>query len=157
MNKQQAIEREKIVSAELEKLRAIINSPEVYDKNWRAEKGDTYFHAMSNGIGRPRERGYETDTYRWVIGNYFKTEAEALVYRERQLAIGKVTRRINELNGGWEWKSGIIGYYIFFNEVYGKGWVAAHRGGILPKMKTEETAAQIISEFPEELDIIFKK
>ena len=51
--------------------------PEEY-KRWRAEKHGSYYFISDNGVVYDSlELYFSTDDYRYSIGNYFKTEAEA--------------------------------------------------------------------------------
>lgn len=55
-------------------------------KRWRAEVNDDYWFMVDTGeIGRESEDRHSIDTFRYNTGNYFKTEGEAIAYREKLL------------------------------------------------------------------------
>lgn len=57
------------------------------DKRWRAEYGEKYWCTDGNGgIYSSTEDGHKADSYRFLTGNYFKTEEEAEVYKEYTIA-----------------------------------------------------------------------
>ena len=134
------------------------------NKNWRAEKGETYNCIDSYGvIDFNYEDNTEKDTYRYNTLNYFRTEEEAEKARERQLAIGIVTRKINELNGDWEADLGGKGqrkYFIYFDiddKKFRIDWsLFVGYKSILPYISSPEIADKILSENGKELSIIWE-
>lgn len=99
------------LNAEIEKLKN--------GGRWRAQIGDTYW--MIEGAGLVRESiddEDEYDQYRFSIGNYHKTESEALAWRERQIATQQIKDRIAELNAqhGWvaDWSDTSQAKYTFY-------------------------------------------
>lgn len=56
-------------------------------KRWRAEGGGKYWYLDDCGVVLSNEEwGDDTDDFRYRIGNYFKTEAEAEAYKEYLIA-----------------------------------------------------------------------
>lgn len=57
------------------------------NKRWRAEYNEKYWCNDGNGgIYSSTEDGHRADSYRFLTGNYFKTEEEAEVYKEYLIA-----------------------------------------------------------------------
>lgn len=57
------------------------------NKRWRAEYNEKYWCNDGNGgIYSSTEDGHKADSYRFLTGNYFKTEEEAEVYKEYLIA-----------------------------------------------------------------------
>ena len=71
-------------------------------KRWRAEMGERYWLVDVPGViayGVENNDDYDDNCYN--IGNYYRTEKEAIQARDRQLAIVKLTDIIHEQNGEW--------------------------------------------------------
>lgn len=134
------------------------------NKNWRAKEGEEYrflnsFSQMIIDI----EENNKVDTYRYNTLNYYRTAEEAEKAKERQLAIGIVTRKINELNGDWEADLGGKGqrkYFIYFDiddKKFRIDWsLFVGYKLILPYISSPEIADKILSENGKELSIIWE-
>ncbi len=132
-------------------------------KPWRAEKGANYYYVDSLGcIGLSCEKSYSECDHRYLTGNYFQTKEQAEAHKAKLEAIGRVTHRILELNEGYDYWAELS---------FTKYWVVIYRMGfqrfepanccdyipalILPKIKSEEIAEQIIKECESDLKLIF--
>lgn len=61
------------------------------NKRWRAEYNEKYWCNDGNGgIYSSTEDGHKADSYRFLTGNYFKTEEDAEAYKEYLLAKQKL-------------------------------------------------------------------
>lgn len=101
MDKEQAIKQASVLRAELEKLEQIINEPE--NVRWKPEYNEDYFVLDNNGsffISTSENHPY--DIYRYAIGNCFKTESEAIEYKEKLLFNQEVLDFIARENGDWK-------------------------------------------------------
>lgn len=68
-------------------------------KRWRAEGGGKYWYLDDCGVVLSNEEwGDDTDDFRYSIGNYFKTEAEAKAYKEYLIA----RQVLLDDTGGWK-------------------------------------------------------
>ena len=74
-------------------IRDIINFDDWFEeipeehKRWRAKRGGKYWFLDDCGVILSNEEwGDDTDDFRYSIGNYFKTEAEAEAYKKYLLA-----------------------------------------------------------------------
>lgn len=134
------------------------------DKNWRAKEEEEYFCIDVTGMIRCVEDfNNEYDNYRYNTLNYYRTEEEAEKARERQLAIGFLTRKINELNGDWEADCGDNNprkYYIYYSfrnkEFTVDSTSSVKQSYTIPYMSSPEIADQILSENEKELSIIWE-
>lgn len=143
-----------------DQIRALIKShPELKEeksgKPWRAEHGGGYLFVTS---GKDKERNLDTrdeaDDYRYLTGNYFKTQASADVYLARQEAIGRVTHAILEANGELGSRYWVV--YAPYNKL-DINWFdkSVDYGQVLPKISSEEIANQIIKDHEADLKLIF--
>lgn len=151
----------------LEKIEELKKEIEEIDKkndlNWRVKNGERYWCITTNGeIASLNDTDHFYDDYRWETGNYFKTEVEAEVYKDRQLAVGRINRRINELNAGWipnwkdidekKWNIYKLSPYLEYMSSYTSDYQECL---LLNYCKTEEITEQIIKGHKEDLDLIF--
>jgi hypothetical protein len=75
-------------------------------KKGRVERGGQYWFVGSNGYVFELYEDFDSCEcdYRYLTGNYFHTKEEAEKHLEYTKALGRVTRRIEELNNekeGW--------------------------------------------------------
>lgn len=81
-------------------------------KRWRAEYNEKYWCNDGNGgIYSSTEDGHKADSYRFLTGNYFKTEEEAEVYKEYLLARQVI---LDDADGG-RWSKDGCNWYAFYN------------------------------------------
>ena len=68
-------------------------------KRWRAYNGEYYFYIDVGGyIGHETEMYYESDDFKYSIGNYFKTKKEAEEYRNKLIYKQQYRDYVNEHN-----------------------------------------------------------
>ncbi len=76
-------------------------------KVWEPKDGEEVY--LFSGYGGISKSVYikEFLEHYWLIGNVFRTEAEAIKERDKRLATMRVIRKLRELEGYWEadWKS----------------------------------------------------
>lgn len=150
-----------------DEIRKIVEEhPEILEKKtykrWRAEEGQRYYHSGPGLTSWSQEARDEFDDYRYNIGNYFRTVGEAYAYRDRQLAIQRVTDAINEANEGWvpDW---IDGYqnksYIFYEHdrsCFSTTAAVTYQGAhLLPYARSERILKEIIEKYDKELRLIW--
>lgn len=122
-------------------------------KRWRAEGGGKYWYLDDYGVVLSNEEwGDDTDDFRYSIGNYFKTEAEAEAYKEyliaRQMLLddakgGRFTPNGNNYVGSYScgtWDSTFVCNY-FTGDIY---------------FKTKEALEKSLKEHKEQWDIVRK-
>ena len=123
----------------------------------RVEKWEEYYlintyWAVDNYI----EESDNTDNWAFNIWNYYLTQEEAEQVRDRQLAIVRVNDAIDKLNGGIvdiKWKNYII---ICKSRIFYMDWTIDYSvGSVINLCKSEEIAEKIISEYEDDLKIIF--
>lgn len=145
----------------------IKDHPELLEKKggkpWRGARHETYFTIESGVVFDTFEENDLKDSYRYLSGTYFQTKKQALAYKARQEAIGRVTHKILELNDGWEanweqpadnWKYGI--YYTPNVEHFQVDYhYYRNYAPVLPHMASREIAEQIIKDHEADLKIIF--
>lgn len=91
---------------------------------WRAEKGGKYYIIdvdFGNGIGVCSEDDYIIDNRRYNMGNYFKTQEEAELVKEKILIYNELKDLALELNNGEEidWTDDCEGkYYIYYDNYF---------------------------------------
>ncbi len=133
-------------------------------KRWRAEIGERYYNVSADGeIEDFSEGDNKWNYYKYITGNYFKTQEEAQQKLDRDLAIARVNNRIRELQGGdmsveekinyWKRKYDII--YISPKKQYDWRLYNDYHQFILLPIRTQEIAYQIIKECKDDLDIIW--
>lgn len=155
LTKQQALKK-------IEELQAYIKGQES-KKQWRAKVGEKYYHVDAQGdIEWDFEENHSIDNYLYTTGNYFQTKEEAEAYKERQLAIGRVTHAILEANGDWEvdWSDDEqekyhIEYDPHEGHFYNEYNYSIQINTLLPHIKDQETTKQIIKDHKEDLLLIF--
>lgn len=82
------IQNQNIIIDCLHDIEAHLPKPEA-PKRWRAIACEQYWVVESDGhIIKDQELDMTEDTFRYNTGNYFKTEAEAIAYREQLLTNG---------------------------------------------------------------------
>jgi len=97
MNLKELEHKYKEMGEEIERLK---NQPN--KKRWRAEIGETYWHAADNNtIYASTEEVHLADDYRYSIGNYSITQEEAELKRDRDLATQRVLDALREAEGDW--------------------------------------------------------
>ena len=88
------------LQTEIDELKA--NKPTEY-KRWRAREGDEYsFLSGSWYIGRSTEQADTVDDYRYITGNYFKTEKEAEQHKAYLLALQTIKDDVEGFAPDWE-------------------------------------------------------
>lgn len=153
------------VSAE-ELKRLIKENPELLEKGtkpWRAEKGEEYWYVEDCGLADCDTEGiYDADNFRFLTGNYFRTEEEAEAHKARLEAIGRVTHAILERNEGWtpDWSDDDQSkHHIWFDHDCSTFDVdydcSIQESYILPYIASREIAKGIIRDFEGDLKIIF--
>ena len=144
------------LKAEISEKQAEIKQLEsVKEVNWRAEKGGYYWIVNQFGVVcRMTENNLPIDDYIYSTLNYFQTKEQAEAYKEYLLALGKVTRRIWELNEEEEEEG--FKYFIGYTGEYSTTWCHENYDGLfkIPYMASKEIAEKIISELTPELDVI---
>jgi hypothetical protein len=124
-------------------------------KKGRVKRGEYYYFIDSKGlVNRNEEDDDDWDDYRYLTGNYFYTKEEAEQHLEYVKALGRVTRRIEELNVGEDgnWLIYLRKGRKFFIPDNVQGYLYAFK---LPYCATEQIAQQIISEYESDLKMIF--
>ena len=82
------------------------------NKRWRAEYNEKYWCNDGNGgIYSSTEDGHKADSYRFLTGNYFKTEEEAEVYKEYLIARQVL---LDDAKGG-KWKKREVNFYVYYD------------------------------------------
>lgn len=106
--KQELLEKHEELIKAVEELKEKIDlMPEEKAKRWRAKYGQEYYYLASfGGICQGREFAIVDDDFHFDTGNYFKTEKEAIAYKENLLTKQKLKDLAFELNGGREVKPG---------------------------------------------------
>ena len=98
MNIQELEQKYADLGEEIKKLKA----KPVSNKRWRAEKGHRYYTVSVEGrVVSTYEYDNASDGWRYASGNYFKTQAEAELYRDRTLATQSVLDALREAEGDW--------------------------------------------------------
>jgi hypothetical protein len=134
------------------------------NKNWRAEEWENYFYIASYGaVIIETERNTDDNDSHYNTLNYYQTREEAEKARERQIAIGFLTRKINELNGDWEadWGDSKQKKYSIYYDYTDKRftWLCHTTTKdilILPHLASSEIKDKILSENEKELSIIWE-
>lgn len=130
---------------------------------WRAKEGGRYFFIDSMGdTCSSTEVNHKTDDYRYLTGNYYQTEAEAEKATARQRAISTVRMAILEANEGWvpDWGDGCQEkLWVFYDYrpkrfIFTYNWLVVSNS-VLPYIKTEQIAQDIINTYEKELKLIW--
>lgn len=148
--------------------KAMKENPELFKESkmpWRAEKGGDYFCvADTTNLKKHTDNRERRDEFRYSVGNCFATKDEAHTSLARQIATGKVRLAILEANDGWviDWSDDdtdkfwiehshdkdCFGFKVDSNS----GWQSPN---MLPFIKSDEIAEQIIKDYKPELKLIF--
>lgn len=122
---------------------------------------EEYYYVDSYGVIEAEiDEDNKHDDFCFITGNYFLTEEDAEKYLEYITNVGKVNRRIEELNEGWkpDWNDTAQNKYEIYSK-FGKigcEIMILYRSILVIKhCKSLKVANQIISEMKPELDIIF--
>ena len=87
----------------------------------RTAKSERYWHISDVGMIRfTIDERYDSDDYRYEIGNYYPTEEDA-IRAEKQIRLFRLLDRFSRQNGWTDelWKNSIIEkYYIYFDYNY---------------------------------------
>lgn len=135
---------------------------------WRAEDDARYWCIVRQIVVECSDHRAPTSTFNYSTGNYFCTEEEAQAHLTYLQALGKVRLAILEANEGWvpDWSNTDNEKYFIYYSNYTTGlkkglkvsWDAgSYSNYSLPYIKSQEIAEQIIKDYKEELEIIFKK
>lgn len=112
-------ERQEEIRKEIEELKKEKEASEV---RWRAQIGDVYYYFLNaNGsILATIDNYLEQDNFRYLSGNYFKTETEAIKYKSNLITYQQLKDIALRLNEGLEfdWDNGRQDkYYIYFDYI----------------------------------------
>ncbi len=127
--------------------------------------GDRYYYILytSGTVHSAVWQGYNLDYHRYAIGNTYKYESDAIKARNRQLAIVRVNRRIDELNEGWtpDWSTSCSEkYYIIFDGSDGTLGTSVYNYTQFPTVvtvcKTSAVVSKVISEHESDLLLILR-
>lgn len=112
-------EIKKQISELQSKVNKLENENKKENKRWRAEKNDRYFYINDCGsVFASRETRDYVDEYRFKTRNYFKTEEEALEYKQVMITYYNLMDLAEELNKGRkiDWNDGSqCKYSIYYN------------------------------------------
>jgi len=87
----------KEMGEEIERLK---NPPN--KKRWRAEKDEKYYLITQSGVVHFYYENYDLiDNHAYATGSYFRTEEEAELKRDRDLATQRVLDALREAEGDW--------------------------------------------------------
>jgi len=101
MNLKKLEELEQLFTEMGEEIERLKNQP-VNKKRWRAEKDEVYYLVTGGGaVTCYHENCDRTDNYQYGTGNYFRTEEEAKLRRDRDLATQRVLDALREAEGDW--------------------------------------------------------
>ena len=112
-------ELKKQISELQSKVDKLENENKKENKRWRAEKNDKYYYINDCGsVFASRETRDYVDEYRFKTRNYFKTEEEALEYKQVMITYYNLMDLAEELNNGRkiDWNDGSqCKYSIYYN------------------------------------------
>ena len=112
-------ELKKQISELQSKVDKLENENKKENKRWRAEKNDKYYYINDCGsVFASRETRDYVDEYRSKTRNYFKTEEEALEYKQVMITYYNLMDLAEELNNGRkiDWNDGSqCKYSIYYN------------------------------------------
>jgi hypothetical protein len=127
--------------------------------------GDTYYCLLytSGTVHSAIWQDYNLDYRCYAIGNAYPTRESATQARDRQLAIVRVNRRIDELNEGWtpDWSTSCSEkYYIIFDGSDGTLGTSVYNYAQFPTLvtvcKTGAILSKVISEHESDLLLILR-
>ena len=124
-------------------------------KKWRAEYGKKYWYLDDCGVVLSNEEwGDDTDDFRYRIGNYFKTEAEAEAYKEYLLARQVL---IDDAEGGKiiSDRENWIGIYSEIYEEWNMGYFYGYRPDAFC-FKCKDSLQKSLEEHKEQWEIVRK-
>lgn len=148
------------VELTLEQLQQLGIKEQATNKRWRANNGEHYWYwNFAEGVSRVPETEHATDLGCYNIGNYFKTEEEALKELNYILTRQRVKDAIAELNGDWkvDWNNyeqlkGHIEYngnesklYVIYNHYVQQyeSWKVIKSEEILDQLKSMFTESEL--------------
>lgn len=134
-------------------------------KVWKPEKNEKYYYVDSVGsvvLGQITSVDDDSiDSNLWNAGNMFPTKEAAEAYVKYRKAVVAVTRKIQELNEGWEpdWRDKQETKYEIYFDHNADTWFIDYRAFCqvprpFPHCRTREIAQQVIDEMETELDVI---
>ena len=115
MNREELIKQKNKIQAELDRLTELINKSA---ERWKPEYGSYYYYLASNGkIVKTDWINTDGDDFRFDTGNCFKTEQEAIDYKENLITKQQLKNLAFELNNGKEinWNDGYSKYSLLRN------------------------------------------
>lgn len=134
-------------------------------KRWRVSGNDFYFYVKEFGnVGVGTESFGLDDTYRWKLGNYYKTSKEAQKALNKQLAIQRVKDYIIE-NGmyfepNWDHcdkSKWFISYLIIPKGRFVVDYIKTEKYvNPLGYLELEDHAIQVIKDCEADLKIVFE-
>lgn len=153
MNKEQAIKKVADLEKELELLKNIINEPE--NVRWKPEKGEKYWMLENSGdINIFNWVGDPVDMFCYSIGNCFKTEAEAIEYKEKLLFNQEVLDFIARENGDWraDFNDNHLNFVIELNSniLLIRNYLTMQSTSLNKYFKSAEIGEKIIAKFDNE-------
>lgn len=163
MNKEQAIKKvadleKKVAEAteELELLKNIINEPE--NVRWKFNYCGDYWTINADGeIFKANWNNHYVDDFRYSIGNCFKTEGEAIEYKEKLIFNQEVLDFIAKENGDWkvDWSGNSQLKHILYYDYYSNVIRFTHSYNVKyfsdnKYFKSREIGEKIIAKFDNE-------
>lgn len=156
MNKEQAIKKVADLEKELELLKNIINEPE--NVRWKPGHFEEYYVISSDGeLINPMWGNTSSGNFRYASGNCFKTEAEAIEYKEKLLFNQEVLDFIAKENGDWEvdWndfnqKKYLLGLNNMRNNVIVDNYTYYRVTSLNKYFKSREIGEKILAKFDNE-------
>ena len=128
------------------------------DKRWREDKNGKYFAVDGEGdVMEYFECNHYVDNFRYLTGNYFKTQEEAQSYKGKLIATQRLTDIINEKNGDWvaDWENVEERKYSIGEHVIDFTFILK-TFSLLPYIKSQEICEEIIRDHKDLLDAINK-
>lgn len=126
-------------------------------KRWRAEYNEKYWCNDGNGgIYSSTEDGHKADSYRFLTGNYFKTEEDAEAYKEYLLAKQKL---IDSAKGYKPVLDGHNHYLEYCNGVFTKHFSVYETTTYTPGViyfKCQEDAEESFKKYRDEWETVRK-
>lgn len=148
-------------------LEALLNEPKAVDEpvkpvKWRAGKQRTYWTINHNlgDVSWNQEIGGIKDDFRYLTGNYYKTEEEAEQALEVIKAKGRLSHAYYALVGDWkpDWHNNAEKWYLIYEGVSRqmRFVYAVNSNSLNPYyFPTTELADQFIKENEKDLRLVF--